>query len=228
MPEIDRVLREKLYSLYARYYAAADRETFERDLNGKDSAFLVWDGDQLAGFSTLQVSRTLLDGAPIRVAYSGDTIIERAYWGSTAFSFAWVRHMGRLAAQEDAPLFWLLIVKGWRTYRYLATFGLEFVPDWRKPDHPSLARLRDALALSQFGAAYDCSAGLVRYSNSQGHLASPWAVPSEREARRPDVEFFLSRNPGYVRGDELVCLIELSSANMRPLTRRLFEQGTAK
>ena len=47
----------------------------------------------------------------------------------------------------------------------------------------------------------------------------------ERERKRPDVAYFLQCNPGYASGDELVCLCELSTDNMRPLTRRLFVQG---
>ena len=37
--------------------------------------------------------------------------------------------------------------------------------------------------------------------------------------------FFLRSNPGYLRGEELVCLTELASDNLRPLARRVFEQG---
>jgi len=37
--------------------------------------------------------------------------------------------------------------------------------------------------------------------------------------------FFLRSNPGYTSGDELVCLTELTSGKLRPLARRVFEQG---
>jgi hypothetical protein len=42
------------------------------------------------------------------------------------------------------------------------------------------------------------------------HLA---AVPDGR-ADNPHVRFFLERNPGHASGDELVCLTELSDANL--------------
>jgi len=35
------------------------------------------------------------------------------------------------------------------------------------------------------------------------------------------VEFFARVNPGYVRGDELVCLCPLTGANQTPAARRL-------
>ena len=46
-------------------------------------------------------------------------------------------------------------------------------------------------------------------------------APAEKEVDA----FFLRRNPGYVRGDEMVCLTELAPHNLRPLARRVFEQG---
>jgi hypothetical protein len=45
-------------------------------------------------------------------------------------------------------------------------------------------------------------------------------VPSGRE-RNPHTEFFLSKNPGYVNGDELVCLTELCPENLTAAGRRM-------
>jgi hypothetical protein len=39
------------------------------------------------------------------------------------------------------------------------------------------------------------------------------------------VRFFLTRNPGYREGDELVCLAELAAANMRSLAARGLREG---
>ena len=44
---------------------------------------------------------------------------------------------------------------------------------------------------------------------------------------RPETAFFLASNPGYVHGDELVCLTELSTENLRPIARRVFQKGLA-
>jgi hypothetical protein len=45
-------------------------------------------------------------------------------------------------------------------------------------------------------------------------------VPPGRAAD-PDVRFFLERNPGYVRGDELVSLTSLEPENLTPAGRRM-------
>ena len=198
-----------------------------QDLSGKDSVILLRDDTgKVCGFSTLATFPFRHDGRVLRIVFSGDTIIERAYWGSQSFAYAWIRHIGKLARQvPDVPLYWLLIVKGHRTYRYLPAFGLKFVPDWRGNEDSGLMNLRDAVAAARFGAAYDHETGLVRHAPSQGHLAAEYADISGRERKRADVRYFLQRNPGYAQGDELVCLCELAPDNMRPLTRRLFAQG---
>jgi hypothetical protein len=224
---LGRENRLALFELFQRYYDSVSFERFDADLSRKDSVFLIRDGDgRVQGFSTLVVLSATHEGADIKVAFSGDTIIDKSRWGSPSFAFAWLRRIGALASQApEVPFYWLLIVKGHRTYRYLPTFGVDFIPDWRKPIDLRLAGLRDSLALDRFGAAYDRQAGVVRFASSQGHLAPEWASVSERERRRPDVRYFLEQNPGYVRGEELVCLCELKRGNMRPLTRRIFDRG---
>lgn len=219
--------RREMYSLFERYYDETTEARFLDDLRDKDAALLIRDEeDRLCGFSTLAVYATSCHGRKLAVVFSGDTIIDRAHWGSPAFAFSWIRHIGRIAArQPDLPLFWLLIVKGHRTYRFLPTFGLDFTPDWRSPPDPRLENLKHALASEKFGDAYDRNTGIVRFEPSRGHLSADLAQVSAREARRPDVRFFLERNPGYVAGDEMVCLCELRPDNMRDLTLRLFRQG---
>lgn len=220
-------VRDEMYALFARHYAATNRQRFESDLAAKDRVVMLRDSvRQLRGFSTLAVSALNISDTSLRVVFSGDTIIDPRSWGSQAFAFAWIRLIGRIAAEApDLPLYWLLIVKGHRTYRYLPTFGLRFVPDWRTPDDPRLVALRNAIAEHYFGADYDARRGIVTYRSSRGHLGPALAHPTARECARDDVRFFLERNPGYVKGDELVCLCALTLGNMRPLTRRLFLQG---
>ena len=37
----------------------------------------------------------------------------------------------------------------------------------------------------------------------------------------PHIAFFLERNPGFVRGDELVCLTRIDEQNLTPAGRRM-------
>ena len=68
-------------------------------------------------------------GRPIRVVFSGDALVDPAHWGSNALNFAWIPHLARIRAEApDTPLYWLMLSKGFRTYRYLSTFAHHYVP----------------------------------------------------------------------------------------------------
>jgi hypothetical protein len=221
----------RMYELYATYYDATSPSLFEKDLGDKDWVVVLRDeAGMLVGFSSLAiVDATIggLGGRSLRAIYSGDTIIERAHWGTQALAFSWLRFAGTIKAQvPDRPLYWFLIVKGHRTYRYLSAFSIDFYPHWQIPTPPSARAIMRQLACQRFDDAYDCERGIVSFAQSRGHLRPMWAIVEPEEAARPDVAFFLRSNPGYTQGDELVCLTELSCSNLRPLARRVFEQGS--
>ena len=217
----------QMYDLYSTYYEATSLSLFESDLHGKDFVVLLHDSDgALAGFSSLAIVDTTVHGKPVRSIYSGDTIIDRAYWGTQALAFTWLRFAGTIKAQApDCPLYWFLIVKGHRTYRYLSAFSIDFYPHWQVQTPTWAQSIMNQLARHRFNTAYDSERGVVSFQQSRGHLKPLWAEVEPDEALRPDVAFFLRSNPGYVHGDELVCLTELSSSNLRPLARRVFAQG---
>jgi hypothetical protein len=216
--------RAAMYELYARHYDAADRLRFETDLDDKCYAVLLHDeAGALQGFSTLAEYEREFDGHNIGVLFSGDTVIDAEHWGQQALAFAWLRLAGMRKMQApQRPLYWFLISKGHRTYRFLTAFAHAFWPARDRPTPAGAQALMDKLAQERFGAAYNCATGLIRFAESHGHLRSRYASVSDAHRRRPDVDYFLSRNPGYVSGDELVCLCELTADNLRPLARRIF------
>jgi hypothetical protein len=218
---------DQMYDLYGRYYEATSQQLFESDLKDKDFVVVLHDeACAVVGFSTLAVLNAEVDGHRLRVIYSGDTIIDRAYWGTQALAFAWLRLAGTVKAQvPECPLYWFLIVKGHRTYRYLSAFSVDFYPHWETPTPAWAQSIMAGLARRRFSDAYDAERGVVSFPQSRGHLKPKWAAVEAGEALRSDVAFFLQRNPGYTHGDELVCLTELSCPNLRPLARRVFEQG---
>lgn len=223
---IDATTRAAMFALFARYYADVSAERFAADLDAKQFALVVEDGAELAGFTTARVFDFEQGGQTSRIVYSGDTIVAREHWGQQALAQAWLGEMGRIARAADGlPLYWFLIAKGHRTWRYLPAFARTFVPSPHGAAEPALLGLRDALAAAMFGRAFDRVSGVIRFSDPQGRLTAEWAEPSPRERARPDVGFFLRANPGHARGDELACLTSLSCDNMRPLARRWFDRG---
>lgn len=240
MGKLTSILRERsalqdadvaaMARLFDRYYEGATPGQFKKDLAGKTHVIELRDGDTLCGFSTLCVDD--LDGvagqpAPIRVIFSGDTIIDHTHWGEQALARAFCRFAGATRAADPArPLYWLLISKGHRTYRYLHLFARRYHPSHDgAAESPSLSAIAADVARRRFGQAYDAATGLVRFGASATRLRPRWQ--DERAASRvsPAIAYFLRRNPQHALGDELVCLCEMDVANLRSFALNAFREG---
>jgi hypothetical protein len=231
---LDEDRRRQMFALLQRHFDGVSAEVFAADLDEKNWALLFEDEGELVGFSTLLLYPFVHAGETITVIYSGDTIVDPTAWGSTTLPRMWIDAVRRLHAENrpangpgQGRLVWLLITSGFRTYRFLPVFWRDFHPRHDATIPPDVAALRDALARERFGARYDTEQGVVRLGSPQAlreHLAS---VP---EARRsdPHVAFFLSANPGHGRGDELVCITELSEDNLTRAGWRMVRSGPAR
>ncbi len=216
------VEREAMYALLSHYFTNVTGATFERDLAEKEWVIRLVDpaSNQLQGFSTLMRLQTSVDNQPVVAFFSGDTIIQREYWGETELPRLWARHVFGLAALEQAPTYWFLISSGYKTYRFLPTFFREFYPTYAHPTPTPIKRVLDQLALQKFPAEYDAARGVVRLAQAAA-LQPGIADITERRLRDPHVAFFVAANPGHIQGDELACLTELTPANLTAAGRRM-------
>jgi hypothetical protein len=225
--KIDDGVRGSMYALFEQYYDAVSMEQFVNDLESKTLAILLHDHDGVfQGFSTIEVIHFETEGDPAIALYSGDTIINHQCWGEHQLAEAWCYFAGQIKQQyPDVPLYWFLLVKGHRTYRLLPAFTREYYPNAKSEMPPNLRKLVDQLATDKFGDAYLPEAGILHFSKSHGHLRPEWTQLSDDVKSKRHVAFFLQANPGYISGDELVCLTELSERNMRFISRTAFTRG---
>lgn len=220
--------REEMLRLFQAHYHQADAAAFESDLLEKQHVILLRESAaRLVGFSTIGVWTESFEGQPIQVMFSGDTIIHPANWGSTALATAWLRLAAEVKRnQPGLPLYWFLIVKGYRTYRHLQVFARTYYPHGRETTPPDLQALMDHLARQRFGVDYDPRRGLVHHAEPRDVLRNDLAQPAPKDEARPEVQFFFDRNPGHTQGDELVCLAEIAADNLTPFARRIFEAAS--
>jgi len=216
-----------MFALHRAYYDASDKQRFEHDMRKKDYVVLLKDQEGIfRGFSTLAVYDFEFANRKSRALYSGDTIIHHDFWGSQALPLAWCQMAGKLKAEApDKPLYWFLIVKGHRTYRYLSVFAKRFYPTWRYETPTEAQAMIDHLAKQKFGDDYNCDKGVVQFKQSRGHLRQDWADIPDHMRKKPDVRYFLQRNPAHAQGDELVCLTELCEENLRSHALRAFREA---
>lgn len=218
----------ELFALFARHYEHVDWPHFAADLAEKDCAILLRDADTgaIRGFSTQVVLRATVHGCSVRAIFSGDTIIEPAFWGDQELVRGWCRFAGAVrAAEPGVPLFWFLISKGYRTYLYLPLFFVRYYPNPAGPTPAFEQAVMHALAAGKFPDAYRPGTGTLEFADRRGNLTPELAaVPAARLAD-PRVQFFLSRNPGYARGTELVGLAEIAGDNMRSIAARALAEA---
>jgi hypothetical protein len=222
--------RRKLYELLERHYEHVSWPQFEADLLEKDAVIVLRDASGLlCGFSTQKVMHITVDGIPVRAIFSGDTIIDPNQWGEQELGRAWCHYVGQVrAADPETPLYWFLISKGYRTYLYLPVFFKSYYPTCAWPTPAAEQRILNALASAKFPEDYDAERGLVVFQGSRGNLKPELAAVPPHRLRNQHVQFFLSCNPTYSEGTELVCLAEISPENMRSYPARILEEEEAK
>ena len=112
--------RDQMYDVLCRHFRGTDRSRFESDLAEKERVIVLRDREAglIRGFSTLMRMTTEIDGTEVVAFFSGDTIVDPAYWGDFALSRMWgaavFGEADRIAAESPATrVFWFLICSGY-------------------------------------------------------------------------------------------------------------------
>ncbi len=215
--------REQMFRLLNDHYENVRHDDFARDLAEKEWVIVVSDpGRGILGFTTIMRLVAECRGQRLVAFYSGDTVLDPDIWGTSGWSRTW----GRLAAKvmqemNGEPLYWLLLTATHRTYRFLPTFLQEYYPREGVPTPPLVRERIEALVRLKFADEFDARRGIVR-------TRRPLAVRPERvELATGGISgehaaFFARSNPGYLQGDYLVCLADLSVGNRTRLGHKLF------
>jgi hypothetical protein len=213
--------RRAMHHLMDAHYEAVAWERFLDDLTAKDEVLMLHDsGGVLRGFTTIAWNPAGIF-AEGDVLFSGDTIIDRSCWGTQELVRAFCRRAGEWRAASGRRLFWFLISKGRRTYMYLPLFARRFFPH-PENDEPEFEWLAGKVAAKLFGECWKPAEGVIRFPSSLGHLRKDHGGVIREN---PWVRYFLQRNPGHVRGEELVCLTEMEASNLRRGARSAFREG---
>ncbi|MEL6823746.1 MAG: hypothetical protein AAFP70_18465, partial [Calditrichota bacterium] len=189
--EITPVEHRRMLQLMQEHYHHVDDMDFATDLSEKDWVILLRDKENaIRGFSTQLLFEHAFEGEKLLILFSGDTVIEAAYWGSMALPIAWGQLM--LSLKHSNPghkLYWMLITKGVRTYRFLPVFFKEFYPRYDIPTPKWEGSLIHSLAKKRYPGTYDDNSGLIVGSGSSQSLKNKFDIKRKND---PHVKFFRS------------------------------------
>ena len=224
--DLSREDTERMFELMDLHFDGMDRSRFDADLKEKETVLTLRHPDDMTiqGFSTSMCIDTDVDGVPVRAIYSGDTIINREYWGEKTLGTIWLRHV--LNVQQSCPerrVFWFLISMGYKTYRLMRLFFKDYWPRY-SAETPSFEQsLIDHLGNAKFGDNYKSEGGIITFGGTREKLRCGVADVDEARRKDRDIAFFVNRNPGWMNGDELVCVAEIHPDNLRPRMWRIFK-----
>jgi hypothetical protein len=215
--------RERMFRLLSETYLGVTREAFERDLAAKEHVILLRSGDgEIVGFSTQVRLRIPLTDRSVVAVFSGDTIVSREHRGSFETAREICRYFGR--ALSDFPgqeVYWLLICKGWRTYRVLRLFFRYYEPRPVADPSSGLGEIAGAFGAAKYPGLYQPSTRLIVFPGETQRIRPGSSEAIDHCRSDPDMLFFEKANPDHERGDELVCVAPIREDNFTPVARRL-------
>ena len=200
---------KQMYDLYSKYYENTSLDIFLTDLSKKSGVILVTRAvdDQIVGFSTQTFFDLKVDGKRVRGIFSGDTIIEQAYWGNNALANTFYRRLiiERLK-RPFVPFYWFLISKGYKTYLLMTNNFYNYYPNVNGKDD-QYRRVTEAYCQQLFPDAFDREKMLLDFGESYVRLKGDVAtITPELVAANPHIAFFEKVNPSWRRGTEVPCL----------------------
>jgi len=198
----------EMHSVFQKYYNHTDLETFFQDLIKKHFVLLMFDRDDghIVGFSTMALLDLQYKGKKVKGLFSGDTILEREYWGARRWQLVWGMFLIKLRLQNlGTPFFWLLISKGYKTYMLMANNFIDYYPRHDKED-VELSKVVDSYCEQLYPDFYRKDEKLLDFGDKYQNLRADIAdIDEELRERQSKIKFFEERNPNWRRGVELPC-----------------------
>ena len=203
-----------MFGLMQQYYDQMSPERFEKDLASKDDVILLFGkgSDQIKGFSTLKTLNTHVHGRKIRGLFSGDTVVDREYWGQRVLGREFLKYLFIQKLKSPfMPFYWMLISKGYKTYLLLANNFPEHYPRYEHTTPEREQGVLDSLSEDLFGDCYKKDTGLIEFTESLGQLKPGIAdVPCDSAMLNPRINFFATKNPTWAEGTELSCIARMT------------------
>ena len=224
---------ESMFLLMKKYYENMKKDKFLADLYDKNDIFLIFENEELKGFSTIKKMELNIennkDSEKKRIAgcLSGDTIIEKGFSWGIEFQKEWIKYClleSEKNIKNGVKTYWFLISKGIKTYMYLPTYFKNFCPKVDYVESEIEKKIKDIYAKKIYGSRYCTENGIVKNDGTNDFLRENVVVLSEKQLKNKNIQFFLEKNPDYKKGDELVCLAEISFENLTNLGKRVLKE----
>lgn len=204
---------ERMYQLMQLYYENVNLDSFRADLLEKDHVILLHDKSTktIQGFSTLLMTEMSVNGKDLIGVYSGDTVLSKSYWGTSALGIAFLKYLWQVkVANLKKPIYWFLMSKGYKTYLLMANNFATHYPRFEQETPAYFQHVMKAFYGKKFGANYIEDKDLIHVDRPTCHLRDNVAIIKSEHLKLPRVAFFQEKNPLWHNGDELTCIAQMT------------------
>lgn len=221
----------QMYSIYSQYYRATKWKIFLNDLSKKSGAFLIRrkEDNIIVGFSTVTSYNINVNNKNCIGIFSGDTIIDRRYWGTRSLQIAFYRYiLKKKILHPSKTIYWLLISKGFKTYLLLTNNFYKFYPH---PDNKfsEMSSIVDNYCRQIFPDYYDPERQILDFGDNYQSLKEGVAEIDPSMAKNSkNISFFEKRNPEWRKGTELPCVGAIDWSSLMKYVVRYLRKPISK
>lgn len=218
---------KRMFELMEQSYDHVSYTAFVNDLSYKQYVGLLLDAQKkIQGFTTFGINPKGTGTEDYSIIFSGDTVISTDYWGSQEMMRGWGISVGKMIASDpQKKWYWFLLSKGHRTYMYLPLFFADYYPSTKCTDNNLFKKIIDDTASRLYPDYFDPLSGVLAFDRHIGELKPELAQATFDKQTKPHVKFFLEKNPGFFKGDELMCMAELTPDNIIGYGKKYILEG---
>lgn len=218
--------KDEMFLLFNKYFINTNKNKFLDDMNEKDWIIIQRNNQKIVGFSTHKLIQLSVNNIERIFLFSGDTIVDKQYWLKSSLAGCFGHILLRLMkTYSNTHLYWFLISKGYRTYRFLPVYFKFFFPIFNTETPIEYANLIQAVATFKFNGNFKSQTGIISFGGLKDRLKSEMCKIPKSKINDPHVYFFLKKNPNYFLGDELACIADISKENLNEYAWRVINNA---
>ena len=200
-------------------------DDFIKDFEEKEYAMYLMSEGRIVGFSTMMFIDVIVEGQNKKLIFSGDTTVLRKYRESFGFAVEmaklFVRAIDLFPCME---IYYVLISKGYRTYRILPFYFKHFSPSYICETSREEQSIIAAFGQKKYPNQYRHNDGLLMFDGTTQRLKLDSIDAVQPFKGNPHTDFFFKKNPDYLLGNELICIAKVCPENFTSAIVRLVPQ----
>lgn len=205
----------EMYQLMDSFYENINPKEFLRTLAEKDYVLLARNSyGAIKAFTTMQIFSVPGRKPKAQGIFMGDIISHQKFrWERNLIWEALVRFEQIPSRYQERYVF--LTCKDYWTYCAFQKSFTRYYPNENQDTPVYMKKLMNAFGEYYYHGEYEAASGIIKHRCFPRKIKESRIKMREGTMKEEENMFFLLRNPGFIDGDGLVCIAELSDRRQR-------------